>query len=79
MKQSLSSNFNTTGSDEMIGTSKVFVKKMTALASKRTAISWTTPARLLIVQIFPVSIMYLAGNVHKDAMLPEKCWHSSVL
>lgn len=79
-RQALSADANIIESDDAIETSKVFLKKkLAALASTKRVDSRTRPLKLGSIQTFPARMIYLVGNVFKDATLLEKCRHVILL
>lgn len=48
---------------------KTFLKEMAALASKRKLDCWTLSAGLVLMQTFPVHVLYSLPNLYKHATL----------
>lgn len=71
----LSADDNTTGSDEVVRSSKVFLKEMALLVSKWWFDSSTVLPGLVLVQAFPACLTSLVENVYKDATMFDKCRH----
>lgn len=62
-------------SKEAVESTKVFMKKMAALTSKKRVDSRTVPTGLVSMQTFPVNIAHFLRNLENDATLLERCRH----
>lgn len=64
---------NIAGSKETIEASKVCVKEMAALESRKEVHSWTMLPGPVPLQIFPVDIIYCPVTLYRDASMFEGC------
>lgn len=71
----MSPGYDVNGTEKSIKVKKVVAREPVALESNRMVDSRTVPLGLLLVQIFPVHMMYVLGSVCKFTMLFEKYPH----
>lgn len=74
-KRILSPDSYISRSEKVVGTQKVFVEEMAALASKRKADCWTMPPRLVPLQKFSMHVLQFLENMYKETRPFETCRH----
>lgn len=63
------------GREETTEASKVLVKEVAAILSRRRAEKWTVPLGLISIQTCHVHTVHFTGNINSDAALFEKFCH----
>lgn len=78
-KQVVSANCNIFGSHEKFIASKLFLKGMVSLFSKRRVDSWTVPPGPVPAETLPVHIMKLVGIFYRDVEFSDQSRKISLL